>query len=210
MKYVLALGLILLAAQASGAPMRDMSLSPSDTMRQPTITHSSPQDYFNQNRSDNFDHFPQGQSGSNYGSGYGSRVGSGLPGDGNNYDNSMQSKRFMDNYCDPNFHAGVGNSRIQDCMAQGREKACDMFSRLPPDAQHIIDQSISCVYAISETGGDDALPTTAAADPSCAADEHRRMVLIKKYWTEQETAYAMVFLPDMVLNASTGCMRGGY
>ncbi len=199
MKHLIFVFIACIAAHdAMAARMRDMSLSVEDSMREPDITTTNPQDYLN----------PGGFGSNTQGTlkaptkpgGYGSAY-SGA----NNYDaTALPADSYMVGYCDPNV--GVRAGAMQDCIAQGKKQTCDIFAQLPNDAQRLLDRTISCLSDTAEYEDD-----YDSARKDCGY-ERARLGLLKKYWEEQQTAYALVFLPDMVMNAAANCMpnRRGY
>lgn len=185
--YVIFLAACLAAYPAQAARIRDMSLSPEESMRQPDITHSRPHSWEANTDMQTNQAVP----------------GTLPPGAGG----QAQAGRFMDGYCDPNFKPLAGSARgnaMQSCMNAARQEACQTFYHLPADAQAAIDDSVSCVNAASEAGEENPSPSGA-----CQDSERRRLTLAKKYWDNQAVAHALVALPEMVTNPLSGCMGGG-
>lgn len=195
-KALLLASLCLLPTAASAQRMRDMSLSVEDTMKQPAVSHAKP--------------------------GYGGVGGVGPGGSndpyvGNNpaynnqndpYSSGARGNTFMAGYCDPNFHPVVNNrnlAALQSCMESQKQQSCADFERLPVDAQRAIDNVVGCLYVASDTGYDEQQPA-ATNDPGCTAGDSQRLQLVRKYWKDETTAHALVFMPEDILDASTNCM----
>jgi hypothetical protein len=172
--------------------MRDMSLSVDDTMKEPDIVKEH--DYLK---------FPGQGSSSNTARQRG--TGTRLPQGGINSapyggDQQFGVNRFMDGYCDPNFNAGVGAGQAsQGCIDNAKRQACDIFSRLPRDAQGLLDRTLSCAFS-ADSGG-------YGSYDDCAGYDSQRLQAIKAYWNDQETVYALVFLPDLVQNPAASCQQ---
>lgn len=180
MKYLAILALILAPmSPAFAAQMRDMSLSPAESMRQPDIDHS------NGSVSGNYQKFLGNTGGTDP---VQQRIQDQTGGIG-------ASNRFMDTYCNPNFRplAMQNNGSMQNCLTTQRQDVCQQFQHLPADAQQTLDQTINC-YNADDRGTD------------CSSFDSRRLQLIKRYWNDQNTARSLVFLPDDIINGSNKCM----
>lgn len=113
------------------------------------------------------------------------------------YISGTATRRFMDGYCDASVRPAVsGANALQTCMQEARADACARFQQLPPDAQEVIDRAVACGYAAGEDG---AMPD------ECADNSDRQLQLLRKYWGDQNTAQALVFLPDKVNNPAALC-----
>lgn len=191
MKRLLFPLLCLLAFDAHAQErIRDLSLTPEETLREPDIK--------NGNNLGNYQSFVN------------------QPADGNRPREGMPeasamtpATRFMEGYCDPNFTpavAGRGNlAIIQECVKQQKEKSCKEFYALPRDVQTVLDDAISCAYG----DADAEAAATAHTDSTCADHDTSRLQLLQKYWKNSPVAASIVFLPDDVLNIANHCMRGG-
>ncbi len=200
--FVMAAIFGMAAGDASAAQrMRDMSLSVDDTMKEPDITYEH--DYLK------FPSQGQGQGSSSFGK---SGLPRGLPGERTPYggirgqtgnEEPYGTGRFMAAYCDPNFNAGIAAGQgLQACLDNAKQKACEMYERQPRDVQSLLDHALSCAFSADD-------PVYGGEDTTCYEDDGRRLRMVKKYWSDEETVYALIFLPDMVQAASTDC-RGGY
>lgn len=111
---------------------------------------------------------------------------------------------FMTGYCDPNFRPVAPVSAVvMVCLKEQREKSCAQFKSLPPDVQPVVDVAAGCAFALGNN--DENL-----MDPDvCADSDTRRMEILKKYWQDQATASALVFLPDSVAGGDSKCITGG-
>jgi len=121
------------------------------------------------------------------------------------------AKRFMDGYCDRNFHPAIASdpryANLGNCLEQQKQQVCNQFQQLPEDVKSALDETIAC----TESGGDILPPGQEYDQHNAACDntDTARLQLLKKYWRDPNTAYALVFLPDDVLDSSGKCLRGG-
>ncbi len=190
MRKIVACLLCLIATDASAQYMRDQSLSVEDTMREPDISYSSNPTSTWQNQS--------GQMGE---PGLADQP---LPGEYRDDDYAREGARFMDSYCDPNFRPLVPvRVGMASCFESIKQKACDGFARLPAEVQGPMNRLVECQYNVAEE------PSEYADETRCARLEHEQMRLLKHYWRDQNTAYTILFLPDLVINAGSFCTGGG-
>lgn len=206
MKYLIAsLCIIFCVQEACAQQIPDQSLTPAQTAQQPNIIHQH--DYLNPGTQSTYQNDP----GNTYPrDNYGQQQP--YPNDGYDQndsdlaDGTSQRREFMDIFCDPNIKPVAVSASMQSCIESTRQDACATFQRLPGDVQSVLDRQIGCIH--SSTDADGNLIT----NPSCGDDDHRRLVLLKKYWRDQDTSSALVFLPDKVLNGSAQCVHsnGGY
>lgn len=192
--YSLAIIIVtLLATDSFAQRIPDNSLSPAETALQPNISNNSAyQQYLKQNNISD-PRYPSDAP---------------MPPDINT---PPASGSFMDNYCDPNFKPLIANdphyANLADCIQQQKAEPCSQYQQLPADAKRVLDEAISCASDMQDDenpNGQQAANNTANCDDS----DISRLQLIKKYWRDQNTVYALVFLPDEVTNASTQCLRG--
>ncbi len=206
MKYVSTLALItcLISFDASAQRMHDFSMDEQESLQQGT-TRSNPsgnyQQFQNQQPANqNNPSFNPGLSGS-------SNYNTQLPG--------QPASRFMAGYCDPNFKPMLSNAgriaSMNACIETQKKQACDMFAQLPSDAQQVMDSSIGCVYNQANNGqmDENGFIVQNGGAQDCSAGDSQRINLLQRYWQQQNVAYAIVFLPDMVLNAPNRCMGNG-
>lgn len=79
-------------------------------------------------------------------------------------------------------------------MDTQRQQACGRFTHTPVPVQKLLNQAIDC--------------EANAADPSsygCDSMDASRLDLLKQYWQDEDTAYTILFLPDLVLNSAENC-----
>lgn len=130
----------------------------------------------------------------------------------NSQDNPAASRRFMDGYCSNSFTPAIANdpryAATADCIKRSKEQVCAQFQQLPPDAQNVLDQTIGCNNKLLNGDAQDPRSSGGAMD-GCTTTDGSRLQLLKKYWRDMNTAYALVFMPDDVLDGSTKCVRGG-
>jgi len=184
------LTMAFLAGTAYATQIPDYSLSPAETARQPDISHSNTQPYGNQNNQ------MPGQ--------YPTPL---LP----NGATATASTNFMDGYCDRNFTPGIASdpryANLAACVKQQKEQVCLQFQQLPSDVKQVMNEALVCIQS-----GGDILPPDQEYDqhnPACNNTDATRLQLLKKYWRDPNTAYALVFMPDDVLTGPTKCLRGG-
>ena len=184
----------MLATNALAKPMPDYSLSPSETARQPNI-------------SNNTQPLNSGTTPNGVGD-FKNPSAPLLPGGGM----PAPSSNFMDGYCDRNFTPAIANdphyAAIANCLKQQKEQTCAQFQQLPADARQLLDQAISCTNRLL-SGENPDTPEAMNAPTNCEQTDGARLQLLKKYWRDANTAYALVFMPDNVLASSSTCMRGG-
>lgn len=102
---------------------------------------------------------------------------------------------FMAGYCNPankpiaqlNGRAGA----IQECSNRSREKACDLYSRLPVDAQQAVSNLVECKFD--------------AQGRDCGMYDTARMALVRSYWQNPTVAETIVFLPDEITHPNVDC-----
>lgn len=128
--------------------------------------------------------------------------------------NFQASSNYMDGYCDPNFRTMLSGSPryagMEACLQQQRQDACARYKAVAPDVKAALDSSINCIYLSSNgDGGDeeDGEWHTGSRSPrSCGDASMARLDLLKKYWTDENASYALVFLPDDVMDTSGKCL----
>src|SRR5690606_31270275 len=138
MKYLLALMLIMTASEASAQRIRDMSLSPEESMQQPDISHSQgtlpPGNWSNQ-----FDRTYEGEGHAQN-----------FQYSGNGYEPARQ-RYFMESFCSPQNKPLVRSARLANmtvCIEEMKVKACDAFRSLPAEAQGSVDGATECIYSM--------------------------------------------------------------
>jgi hypothetical protein len=187
MGRIAAILICLVASQAYADPqdrIPDLSMSPQETFddfkNAPVQNNNNNNGGWNTNNSD-----------------FGNSFGNGAPpGNVSNTYPTVPSGSYMEGYCDPNFRPVVNN----DCMYSQRGNICAEFQHLPPDAKAALDTVIACM----ENNGPGAMQ-----DPACASADAQRMQLVKKYWNNQNTSHALMFLPDEMIQGSQKCLGRG-
>ncbi|MGE0753739.1 MAG: hypothetical protein AB7L92_01105 [Alphaproteobacteria bacterium] len=189
MRALLAILLIFASSTAYAQRMRDFSLSPGETMREP--------DNINPNSTDPYLRPPPGGTTEGYGYG-GSR---------NNFSSATgtpQRTFFMEEYCQPGLQPIIRSSRVRgimECYDSVKQQACERFSKLPEDAVTLVDNTVRCVYQTAESG------SGASYDVHCRQPYAEQLWVLKKYWNEPDTAYTILFLPDMVVDSTLFCQE---
>lgn len=191
MKYILAIILIMTASNASAQRIRDQSLSPEESMRQPDISNSGTQ--------------PLGGTWSNN---------FGINNEGAGHTQNFQSGSvpygqtntlyFMDNYCSQQNKPLVSSSHLAymtGCMEDIKVKACDAFQRLPIEVMRKLDIIINCAFNAA------TMNTVTNGDSACDYRHELQLELLKTYWNNQDISYNIAFMPDMVANPVTFCSR---
>ncbi|MDE3060346.1 MAG: hypothetical protein KGJ06_04990 [Pseudomonadota bacterium] len=176
---LLALALCLVAGSALAQQrMRDLSMSPEESMQEPDVTHDgigqpAPLNYVN------------GSDGSNLPSGPDA-----MPGEG-----------FMERFCDPGFRPLLADNAqlagMESCVEERRRAACDTFSKLPGDARRVLDATIACRYSAEDDQGQ---------EDNADCSDGDRLRLLEKYWRNAAVSHALVFLPDEALD-NGDCVR---
>lgn len=183
MHWRMAIILCLIAQSAQAERIRDMSLTPEETMREPDIVNpQSTQQYLQ----------PQ------YGTAAPSNV---------RYNDGGVPQRtfFMDEYCNPSIKPIIQSNALRgivECMDSVKQRACDSFAKLPDEAKTLVDNTVRCVYEAAESG------TGASYDVQCRQPLAEQHWLLKKYWSDNATAYTILFLPDMLVDSASFCRKG--
>jgi len=101
------------------------------------------------------------------------------------------TKNYMNQFC-----ANVGGNG--SCKDDQKQQACDRFKAATVNVQQLMDRVIDCeVNAANAIEGD------------CDGLDAGRLDLLKQYWQDDDMSYTILFLPDMVLNASASCGKKG-
>lgn len=206
MKRYIPLAFLLLASPAQAQRVQNLSMSPEEMRKQNVQTRINPTT--TNNRLPGNDLMPSVPTQNGY------PVIS-APGAQQPVNNQGH---FMDGYCDPNFkpllarnpkYAGMAN-----CLEQQKQQACGLYAALPPDARGVMDATMDCM-AQQQNGGleeapDGTLQPTAAPAIArdCSYNDSQRLNLLKRYWQDANTAYALVFIPDLAMDAGGSCMGG--
>ena len=134
------------------------------------------------------------------------------------------SKNYMDGYCDPNFKPLMAQSAqhasMVSCLERQKTEACSLYQSAPDDARAAIDASVNCAARAMNAMGDDGGESdeedsgwgswggrATTAPVSCVKYDAQRLTVLKRYWDDNNTAYALVFLPDLVMDASGSCVN---
>ena len=94
-------------------------------------------------------------------------------------------------------YAGIAN-----CLAQQKTDACRLYQSVPQDVKQALDDSINCMAQMSDTAGN----ATTASVSNCGVTDTRRLALVKRYWNDANLAYALVFVPDLVMDNAGDCL----
>ncbi len=97
------------------------------------------------------------------------------------------SGEFMNKFCSD-------TSQSLHCRKTHREEICARFKRSAINVQQILDRVVAC-EANAEKG----------VEGDCDGLDAGRIDLLKQYWQDEDMSYSILFLPDMVLNASAPC-----
>ena len=190
-KYAAAMLLCLASTSALAAPMRDYSLSPEESIRQAnTQATTSPSPAIG---------------------GVGADGGQQPQADGKDYGVNPNSGHFLDTFCDANYKIGIVRTSMTDCLAQQRETACQQYINLPADAREVMNTVVDCEYAAGENTAnaqEDESGIQIAQPRGCKDAPRARISLMKKYYDDQYTSHALLFLEDEALNGSAACISG--
>jgi hypothetical protein len=100
------------------------------------------------------------------------------------------TQNYMNQFC--------ASSGGEACKATQKQQACERFKAATVDVQQLLDRAIDCeVNAANAIEGD------------CDGLDAGRLDLMKQYWQDEDMSYTILFLPDMVLNASAACGKKG-
>jgi hypothetical protein len=213
MNNKLALGLMLCAAfpyNALAQRIQNLSMSPQEMRTQNVQTQTAPQQ---QQHLPGNNLMPPGQTQNGYPVPIGPAAAlAGQP-------VGATAGSYMEGYCDPNFKPILANNakyaRMASCLEEQKQQACGMYQVLPADAKRSLDFTLNCLGA-QQNGGEmveaadgtlQPAPVTGAAR-DCGAFDTQRLTLLKQYWQDANTAYALVFLPDLVMDSGGQCMGG--
>lgn len=132
---------------------------------------------------------------------------------------AVPSNNYMDGYCDPNFKPLLSRNpqyaNMAACLEQQKIQACDLYRTLPVDAKKAVDDSMNCLAGQQEGGGlveapDGTLQPAAPAGRTqdCGYTDTNRLAMVKRYWQDQNVAYAIIFVPDLAMDNSGACLGG--
>ncbi len=213
MKKLMVASLMVMAmsANAQAQRIRDLSMTPNEMIQQGVNQNHAGTPLPGPNLTPDFGNTPQGAGTNN-----------GIPPSG------APSNNYMEGYCDPNFKPMISrNARyasMASCLQQQRDEACRMYHAAPNDAQRAMDESINCTAQMNNMSGMDGADDGNGDDEdgwgnggaaqqrprmpsSCGAADSRRLSMLKRYWSDQNTAYALVFVPDLVMDNSGTCLN---
>lgn len=186
----------LAQVSGGGGRMQDLSLSPEDSMRQPNINNNPIEkqyqnDITRRSMSKDQPAFnappPRADEG------------------------MMPSKSFMEGFCDSNFVPLLANNRRyfgkEDCLKNLRDEACSRFTNLPKDAKLVLDEAISCMFTNGNGYASDHPSVSDNDYMVCGSTYARRIEMLKKYSADPYTNYALIYLPDDVLDSSGRCVN---
>lgn len=121
---------------------------------------------------------------------------------------------FMEGYCDPDFRPAIAaNPRfagMEECLNQAKQQLCASFAQLPPEVKATLNETLSCMNDTTDPVEGDVqedLIERRYRQAGCAANSSDRLQLLRKYWQDQNVSYALVFLPDDVIDAPNNCIR---
>ena len=114
----------------------------------------------------------------------------------------------MEKYCDPSFVSILANNRKyfgqEQCLQNQRDDACARFHGLPQEVKTVLDEAISCLFS---NGSGYVSDTMKNESEECGVTYMKRIELLKKYLGEAYSSYALVFLPDTVLDTGGACVN---
>jgi|GEM_PF-5872026 len=94
------------------------------------------------------------------------------------------SKSYMAKFC-----AGETGS----CQTTQKLQVCERFRVAAVNVQQLLDRAVNCETNAADTAAD------------CDGLDAGRIDLLKQYWQDEDMAYTILFLPDMVQNAAASC-----
>ncbi|NCY26710.1 MAG: hypothetical protein EBX37_18335 [Alphaproteobacteria bacterium] len=131
----------------------------------------------------------------------------------------VPSSNYMDGYCDPNFKPLLSRNaqyaNIANCLEQQKTQACELYRNMPADAKKAVDDTMNCLAQGQSGGGLVEAPdgTLQPAAPSngqqdCGYTDTNRLTMVKRYWQDQNVAYAIIFVPELAMDNSGACLGG--
>jgi hypothetical protein len=121
------------------------------------------------------------------------------------------SDSFMERYCEPNFISMLANNRKyygqEECLKLVRDDACARFKALPKDVAKVLDEAIGCLFANSNGFAVDKHQRIVNESTECADSYVQRINMLKIYYTDYYTNYALLFMPDDVLDTPGRCVN---
>ena len=124
---------------------------------------------------------------------------------------ALPSKSFMEGYCDPSFVSMLANNRKyfgqEQCLGQVRDDACARFKALPREVKDVLDEAVGCMFANSNGYAIDKNQPVDNQSIECGASYARRIEMLKKYYTDYYANYALLFMPDDILDTPGRCVN---
>jgi hypothetical protein len=121
------------------------------------------------------------------------------------------SDSFMERYCEPNFISMLANNRKyygqEECLKLVRDDACARFKALPKEVAKVLDEAIDCLFANSNGFAVDKYQHIVNESAQCADSYVQRINMLKIYYTDYYTNYALLFMPDDVLDTPGRCVN---
>jgi|GEM_PF-2419508 len=178
-----------------GGGMRDHSLSPEDSFKQPSINNNPVYQNDLTRRSMVKDR----------------AAGIPVPGDIPPRPDLEPAKSFMTGYCDADFIPLLANNRryfgMEDCLKYQRDEACSRFNSMPKEIKMVMDDAIGCLFTNGNGYAADD-PTHSETDYMvCGSSYARRIEMLKKYMSDVYATYVLVYLPDDVLDSAGRCVN---
>lgn len=104
-------------------------------------------------------------------------------------------QNFINVFCSSGYAPKINLTDTQQaCMENQRKQACERFGRININIKRILSKAIDCE---SNTNG--------YIKSGCDGLDTSRLDLLKQYWQDEDIAYTILFLPDMVLNSPVNC-----
>ncbi len=165
-----------LSAQAA-EQVRDMSLSPEQTLREPSIKRSIQGDTWYDPKM-----AQQLRESSN------DATSSVPPVNGDELSApSSSDSSFMNKFC-------ASKDSVPTCRESQRMETCDRFKRTAINVQQVLDRVVACDAKVQK-----------GIEADCDGLDAGRLDLLKQYWQDEDMSYTILFLPDMVQNAAADC-----
>jgi hypothetical protein len=183
-RVLLAVCLCLFTQDALAAKMHDFSLSPDESASQPDITRSN-------NRFDPYAN-QSGLSGNSP-----EQPLTNMP-----YPPEDTAKRFMDNYC--NMQSPPLTQKLpgmQECLQNQRQQICELYARTSTEVQRVISDAAECQMRLLESENRTAT--------NCDVHATARLNLMQRNWQDQNTTWALAFIPEQVTAGGSSCLPGG-
>jgi hypothetical protein len=121
------------------------------------------------------------------------------------------ARSFMKRYCEPDFISILANNRRyfgqEACLTLVRDDACARYKTLPEEIREALDEAVGCMFANGNGYAIEKNQPVAGQSTACGATYARRIELLKRYYTDYYANYALLFMPDDILDTPGRCVN---